>query len=123
MRIEAELEKQDEFFLYIWRKGFLEKIFSKQRNDDHFEFFKTIGYKTNRKKEIESLFSKKEIQDLIFGLETSVFNIQYDSDKLKIKYQTNETIMDGNILLSEYLKYIKFIDGLLKEQLIKNHSL
>ncbi len=121
LRIETELENQDEFFLYTWRKGYFERTFSKVRNDDPFEFYKTIGYKTNRRKEVEALFSSMEIQGLFLELENSVFNIQFDRDRLKIKYQTNDIIKDKNKLISEYLKYVKFIDGLLSVKLIKPH--
>ena len=120
LRIETELENQDEFYLYTWRKGVLEKIFSKKTKDpDYREFNKSIGYKTNRESEVALLFSKIEIQDLILEQEISVFNIQFVDKKLRIKYQTNQIVRDRTILISEYSKFIILIEGLLEFQLIK----
>lgn len=99
---------------------FFEKLFGgKRRGIVLQEFDKNIGYETNRSSEVELMFSRKEMQDLILEQEISVFNVQFADKKLKVKYQTNQLIRDRNILLTDYLKYTKFIDGLLEMRLIK----
>jgi hypothetical protein len=124
LRITSDLDNQNEFYFYYWKKGLFEKIFRLNgQYSSYQEFDKIIGFKTNRLKEIQTFLAEKEIRELIINQKISVFNIQFENDLVKIKYQTSQIIWDKEILMTEYHKYEKFINRLIKAKLIKNHSL
>lgn len=124
LRITSDLDNQNEFYFYYWKKGLFEKIFRLNgQYSGYREFDKIIGFKTNRFKDIHAFLAEKEIRELILNQQISVFNIQFDDGLVKIKYQTSQIIWDKNTLMTEYSKYEKFINGLLITKLIKNHSI
>lgn len=119
LRVTSNIEKRDEFHLYLWRKGFFERFFSLKNSRTGFPTFdKTIAFETNRKKDVQILFSDSEIREILINDYSSIFNIQHESGVLKIKLQTGKIIWDKEILIEEYNKFLKFMDGLLKVGLI-----
>jgi hypothetical protein len=119
MKITSEIQMKDKFYLYLWRKGFFEKLFSsgKSKTGDS-TFDSTIGFETNKGREVRNLLSNSEIRKFLIQDHLSVFNIQHDSDLLKIKLQTGKFILNKEILLEEYEKYLLFIDGLIEVGLL-----
>lgn len=118
LRITSEITNHDDFYLYLWRKGCIERLFSIQKRTGNKDFDRIIGYKTNNERNVFNFFSNKVIRDLLIGDSFSVFNIQNENGIMNIKLQTGLIIKDKSILLKEIEKYIIFLDGLIASKLI-----
>jgi hypothetical protein len=120
LRIYSDLEKQEEFYFYYWQRGWFSKTFGfRNEASGYRDFDKKISYETNKPRYIRSFLSDPEIRNLILDQQISIFNIQFEEEVLKIKYQTNQTVFDKRILLVEYFKFEKFLLALLRVKLIK----
>ncbi|NVO12281.1 MAG: hypothetical protein HXX16_20155 [Bacteroidales bacterium] len=114
LRITSRIDKQENFHLYLWRKGFIEKILSTNKNKTGFNNFdSSIGFDSNNITKTKLLFSETEIREMIINDRTSTFNVQYENNSLTVNYQSRITNNKEEIL-SELNKYIIFIDGLIK---------
>ncbi|MDQ2180845.1 hypothetical protein [Marinifilum sp. D714] len=123
LRITSEIKRKDKFYLYLWRKSFFEKLFSSSKHHTgDSEFDKTIAFTTNKEREVRNLFSNSAIRKLLVQDKLSVFNIQHDAGQLNIKLQTGQIILNKEILLEEYKKYILFVDGLIEVGLLPTSS-
>jgi hypothetical protein len=118
--IYSEIENQSEFYLYLWRKDFFDKILGFNKSIIGYENFDSvIGFKSNNKEDVMKFFANKEIRDLIINDKNSVFNIRFEKEILKIKLQMNQYITRIEVFKELYFKYLYYLDRLIKVGIIR----
>ncbi|SDC71949.1 hypothetical protein [Williamwhitmania taraxaci] len=120
LRIESFIPDQVSFFLHYFPKGVYDKIFWHNKPHSGFkDFDKVIGFETNRLWELRKFFANNAVRDLIQNDFYSRFNVRYENEMLIVKNQSTQLILNKEILLAEYQKFVLFIDGLIDAKLIK----
>ncbi len=122
LKIQTSLANQLDFHLFIWKKKKLTKLFSWNKQNSGFkDFDRRVEFRTNREGEVQNFLSTKEIRAFFVQQNEILFKIQFEDKLLKINYQSNNIARDKEVLLTEYFRYEKLIDGLINAGLI-NHS-
>lgn len=119
LRVESFIPNQVNFFLYFYHKGVYDKIFwfNKPRSG-YKDFDQVVGFETNRLWELRKFFANEAVRDLIQNDFYSLFNVRYEKEMLVVKNQSTQVILDKDVLLAEYEKFVLFVDGLIEAKLI-----
>ena len=120
LRVESFILNQVNFFLQLFPKGVYEKVFWFNKPRSGFkDFDRVIGFETNRMWEVRKFFANEAVRDLIQNDFYSQFNIRYENETLIVKNQSNQVILDKDVLLAAYAKFVLFVDGLIDAKLVK----
>ncbi len=120
LRVESFIPNQVSFFLHLFPKGVYEKVFWQNKPRSGFkDFDRVVGFETNRMWELRKFFANDAVRDLIQSDFYSQFNVRYENETLIVKNQSTQVILNKELLLAEYQKFVLFIDGLIDAKLIK----
>ncbi len=119
--ITATKKNSDIVELSIWRKDFLDRIFSSGISKTGYKKFdKVIGLKAtkNLERNIHRVFKDESLREEFIEDKFRAYNIQTIEGFITIRRKSSLMMKNAKMFIIEYERFIRFIDGLINARIV-----